>query len=131
MAGLLDILTNLPTIYQTKSLAEEAAAKRFPADEIHNGAGDAYRHIVWQGLLAQKLGQDKAKYFGDFHENPNIPFVGGYGEPTKESTMDYKNNEIGRYIGKDAKSVQDILNRADIINKYKLYQKYNYDTPLD
>lgn len=130
MAGLLDIALNLPTIFKTKNMAEKESAKRFPKDELYNGAGDAYRHIVWQGLLANKLGEDKAKYIGNFHENENIPFVGAYNHPQNEINMDLKNNEIGRYIGKDAKNVQDILNRADIINKYKLYDKYKYDYPL-
>ena len=124
MAGLLDVFMNIPEIWKAKTQAEEETAKRFTPAEAYNGPGDAYRHIVWQGLLANKLGPDIAKSAGDLHESKWLPLFGATGHPQAEINMDLKNNEIGRYIGKDASSVDDILKRAQLINQYNLYQKY-------
>ena len=124
MDGLLGIFTNLPEIIKAKSRAEEETNKRFTPAEAYNGPGDAYRHIVWQGLLANALGEQAAKDAGDLHENRMLPLFGAMGHPQSEINMDLKNNEIGRYIGKDATSVQQILDRAKLINDYKLYQQY-------
>ena len=124
MDGLLGIFSNLPEIVRAKSQAEAETSKRFTPKESYNGAGDAYRHIVWQGLLANALGEQAAKEAGDLHENKMLPLFGAMGHPQSEINMDLKNNEIGRYIGKDAKDYQQILDRAKLINDYKLYQQY-------
>jgi hypothetical protein len=124
MDGLLGVFGNLPEIVRAKSQAEDETKKRFTPAESYNGAGDAYRHIVWQGLLANSLGEQAAKDAGDLHESRKLPLFGAMGHPQAEINMDLKNNEIGRYIGKDATSVQQILDRAKLINDYNLYQKY-------
>jgi hypothetical protein len=124
MDGLLGIFSNLPEIVRAKSKAQEETGKRFTPAEAYNGPGDAYRHIVWQGLLANTLGEQAAKEAGDLHESRKLPLFGAMGHPQAEINMDLKNNEIGRYIGKDAKDYQQILDRAKLINDYKLYQQY-------
>jgi hypothetical protein len=56
---------------------------------IHNGGADAYRHCYWSGLMAQKMGVETAKGFGDRHEEST-------GQPQKERDMDLYNNAKGR-----------------------------------
>ena len=124
MSGIMDIFRKFPQFLNAKSQAEEETQKRFNLNEQYNGAGDAYRHIVWQGLLANQLGEDAAKTAGDLHESRMLPIFGAMGHPQAEIDMDLKNNEIGRYIGKDAKNAQQVLERAKLINDYKLYKKY-------
>jgi hypothetical protein len=124
MDGLFGIFGDLSGFLEAKARAEKETNKRFSPAEAYNNAGDAYRHIVWQALLANKFGEGTAKAAGDFHENRFVPIVGAMGHPQAEIDMDLKNNEIGRYIGKDATGVQQILDRAKLINDYNLYHKY-------
>jgi hypothetical protein len=72
-----------------KALAE--AQSRFPADQLHNGQGDAFRHAYWNALMTRAHGSSLAKEFADAHEtNPN--------QPANEKEMDLHNNEVGRQI---------------------------------
>jgi hypothetical protein len=56
---------------KAKDLADEAlrsAQANYPPETLHNGAGDAYRHYFWSGLLTFEFGVTEAKGFGDRHE---------------------------------------------------------------
>jgi hypothetical protein len=57
-----------------------------------NGRQDAFRHCYWSARMRIGHGFDKAKEFGDRHEQSN-------GQPATEKDMDLKNNSIGRGVG--------------------------------
>jgi hypothetical protein len=73
--------------------AEALAYSKFPADEIHNGRGDALKHCYLSALLCSHISKDFAKDLMDAHED--IP-----GNPPAEEFMDKFNNAVGRHIAK-------------------------------
>jgi hypothetical protein len=72
------------------SLAEARA--HFPADQLHNGPGDAWRHFRWNFSIAKSMGAPAAQAFANAHEvsHPNVP---------SELAMDLYNNAMGRAFG--------------------------------
>ena len=93
----LDILTD---IYGSIKKAENLAYQKYPANEIHNGRGDALKHCYLSALLSKKRGEGFAKDFMDAHEDVD-------GNPPDEKSMDLHNNEVGRNIAKKNPSVSD------------------------
>lgn len=88
-------LTNLNMCNTAKVDADNAlasAAARFPSNTLHNGAGDAYRHCYWSGLMTHHIGSGNALAISENHEihNPG---------PLAEYQMDTFNNTKGRQAG--------------------------------
>lgn len=75
--------------------AELAAQNMFPANSLHNGKGDAFRHCYWNARMTIELGAGNAKSIADNHEN-------GSDGPAAEKSMDLANNASGRSIGASA-----------------------------
>lgn len=75
--------------------ASAEAANLYPANTLHNGTGDAFRHCYWNALMAIHINPDQAKKVADQHEDSSAG-------PENEKTMDRKNNEVGREIGKNS-----------------------------
>ena len=71
--------------------AFNATVKKF-GRQGHNDTSDAFRHCYWSCCMAQKIGAEEAKRFGDAHEN--FP-----GNPCDERDMDFYNNDVGRRVG--------------------------------
>lgn len=65
------------------------AAANFPASQLWNGRGDAWRHFRWNFSMAQSLGSRAASAFANAHE------VSGQNDPA-ELAMDLHNNAMGR-----------------------------------
>lgn len=65
--------------------AFNATVKKF-GRQGHNDTSDAFRHCYWSCCMAQKIGAEEAKRFGDAHEN--FP-----GNPCEERDMDFYNND--------------------------------------
>lgn len=63
----------------------------------HNNSADAFRHFVWSGLSAQKIGADRAFDFLSAHEDYAA-------NPTDEKNMDMGNNLKGIEYYKNYKS---------------------------
>lgn len=81
----------------TEALADEKTY--WDRRSLHNGLGDAARHLYAGCLLAQELGPDAARDILSTHEEDSghQPF-GKKGEPSNpccEKVMDLYNNEIG------------------------------------
>ncbi|RPB03962.1 hypothetical protein L873DRAFT_1799943 [Choiromyces venosus 120613-1] len=76
--------------------AINAARNSFPANTLHNGKGDAFRHCYWCARMTIDMGKDVAKIFGDLHEE-------GDDNPAAERDMDLTNNATGRQYGEEAK----------------------------
>ena len=100
------------------TLASEAyqAAAESGLPGAHNGAQDAFRHCVWQCLIAKSSGKADAKVIGNGHERAgtrrNPP------QPQREAAMDLKNNAVGRQCADDprdcAQSCKDKLNGGQL-----------------
>lgn len=78
--------------FEDASTASDGAAAWFPAISLHNGAGDAFRHCWWSGLMYRHLGQGPATGIAEDHEafNPSTE---------EEYLMDTYNNMKGRVSG--------------------------------
>ena len=74
-------------------LAIEYAESNYISSELHNGNGDAFRHILWNYGMVIDVGYDFAKKWSNAHEN------GSYGQPDIEKEMDLYNNSIGLNLG--------------------------------
>jgi RHS repeat-associated protein len=73
-------------------LAAKAANDLGVSGTIHNGPEDALRHAIWNALMAQRIGVEKAELFATLHEAVPNPIP-------EELLMDMWNNEVGRAIG--------------------------------
>ena len=81
--------------------AGETARNNYPANTLHNGIGDAFRHCYWNALMTISIGRDQAKKVADLHEDNNPT------GPLAERVMDLFNNEIGRQVGSDSKTADE------------------------
>ena len=102
----------IPNMIQAGKFASNNAESVYPEKEQANKERDAYRHILWQAMLANKYGETAANALGNMHENPYIPVVGGMGQPDDQRQMDLYNNKIGVEIGLKAKSMQEMMDEA-------------------
>ncbi|WP_040738792.1 DUF6973 domain-containing protein [Nocardia tenerifensis] len=64
---------------------------------LHNGVGDAFRHCIWAGAIAQRIGADRAATILSIHENKDD-------NPLDEWLMDTANNETGVRLGVESNS---------------------------
>ncbi|MGB4772792.1 MAG: hypothetical protein WBP58_15110 [Chitinophagaceae bacterium] len=72
-------------------IASKSAEALFPANQLVNGKGDAFRHALFHALNARSIGEALTKALGDAHElNSNSVL---------ETRMDLFNNQIGINIG--------------------------------
>ncbi|KEF36871.1 hypothetical protein M670_03953 [Schinkia azotoformans MEV2011] len=83
--------------YGLQALAAAWEATQYSEDiytstSLHNGNGDAYRHIMWNALMKKYTTSTYAKQFAAAHEN------GSTGQPAIEKQMDLYNNSVGRGI---------------------------------
>lgn len=69
--------------------AEVRAEARYIRASLSQGNGDAFRHSLWNALMAKDLGSAYAKRWGDAHE---------YGSSGIDKEMDLYNNDKGRTI---------------------------------
>lgn len=132
-----------PNFFQSRNIALDKAKEAYGPTEEHNARGDAYRHIVWQALLAKQYGDKTAKGMGDYHEAPIPAWLGGAGTSpdADETSMDQFNNAVGRQIAAQAKTEADIYRLAkeyvdsgkakympmsDIIRKSRLEEEQAY-----
>ena len=111
---LAQALMDIPGPWDAKNMAEQEAIQLYGKDTQHNGPADAYRHLLWSGMMAKKYGNAPAQFGGWLHES-KIPFIGAPMQSEQEQAMDTTNNEYGRYIGSDAKDLNEIRKRAKIL----------------
>lgn len=75
--------------WAAKGEAEDEAKKLYPEFTLGDGAGDAFRHCYWSGLMTLEFGGGLAKTIGDKHEDRA-------GNPPERAFMDKHNNSWGR-----------------------------------
>ena len=105
---------SVPGMFDMKALAEKEALNRYGKATEHNGNADAFRHLVWSGMMSNKFGNLLPQALGATHEFVEV------GQPQAENNMDTTNNQYGRYIGNDAKDLQQIMDRAKLLIDYKI-----------
>lgn len=103
-----------PGLLESRKISLQKGKEVYGDVEEHNMRGDAYRHLVWQALMAKKYGELPAKGFADWHEAPIPAWLGGAGtDPNmNEVAMDQQNNALGREIARKAKTEEDIYRLA-------------------
>lgn len=92
--------------------ANELSRQQFPNEE-EDGRGDALRHLLWQGAVQQGQGTVPAVLSGYGHEL-------GLNMSDPATEMDLANNALGRQLGEETKTREELLERAmDAINTGK------------
>ena len=102
--------------------AHNNAISQFPKKEQATSERDAYRHLLWLGMMTQKYSPETARAVGELHES-KIPFVGSYGQSYSEQQMDLYNNELGIELGTKAKTLPELMEMAKKLveeNKVKI-----------
>jgi hypothetical protein len=97
------LLVGRSTCTKAKADADKALAtakQKYPANTLHNGIGDAFRHCYWNALMTISVGRNDAKKIADLHEDHN-------GGSSAERKMDLKNNDIGRQVGIESKTAAE------------------------
>lgn len=79
------------TVQDATDWASNTAKWRYPNAKQHNDKADAFRHCIWAGALANRLGYDKAHVQSIGHEQD--------GDPLDEVLMDVANDLVGLDIG--------------------------------
>jgi len=74
-------------VYEAKRKADRLTDQVF-GKAGRNDESDAFRHFVWASLLTQKLGEEKARFFLEAHEQEPL-------QPKQEFEMDTANNNAG------------------------------------
>ncbi len=94
--------------------AAESAAVESQLPGRRNGPADTYRHLIWSAELTRKFGEPVARAILDGHEvqGSASPDPNGEKQSSAEEAMDRHNNEIGIRLGKDAKTFDDVVKRA-------------------
>lgn len=80
-------------------LAIQYSQELYKSSSLHNGNGDAFRHMLWNFGMARDVGQSFAKRWSDAHEN------GAKNQPSIEKTMDLHNNSIGLALARENPNV--------------------------
>jgi len=89
----------------------------FP-NERDNPKRDAARHMIASALAAQKTNPTIAGLLGKAHELKEAPFrtAGhwmGLSEPRADYPTDVHNNDIGIQLGRDTRSLQELLDSVE------------------
>jgi hypothetical protein len=102
--------TKYPGFFDSAEVAGGLAEATYPPETQWQGKGDAFRHLVWQALLAKKYNSTVADYAGKYHELPlgQTLRAAALDQTDEEKAQDLYNNALGREIASKAKSVEDI-----------------------
>lgn len=106
------ILNMLSDPFTVKTAATSTANAELGEEPFSGGQTDALRHLLGAATLAKRQGPAYASRVLNFHENPNIPFLGGYGQREVERQMDLHNNALGMEISQKAKDYDEALKMA-------------------
>ena len=103
-----------PNFFEGRNISVNKAKETYGQKEEWQGKGDAYRHLVWQALMAKKYGDTAANLMGQYHELPLGRGVGAaaWDQTAEEKAMDLYNNELGRKIAAQAKTPDQIYSLA-------------------
>lgn len=91
---------------EEKRMVSEKGNQLYGKETELGGKSDAFRHIVFSAMLAQKYGDLPAETLSKVNET----FT--WNQPESQKEMDLANDAIGRKIGKSAKSLDEIFAMA-------------------
>ncbi|MDQ0042816.1 DUF6973 domain-containing protein [Variovorax boronicumulans] len=72
--------------------ATSASEDHYQSTSLHNGNGDAFRHMYWNFLMTRSIGEAAAVNWANAHESSPE-------NPPLEKAMDLFNNQFGRKLG--------------------------------
>jgi hypothetical protein len=106
-----------PTLMNLRLYSETVAQEMFP-NERDNAKRDAARHMLASALAAQKTSPGIADFLGKAYEFKEAPFrtAGhwmGLSEPRSDYPTDVHNNALGIQLGKDTRSLQELLDSVE------------------
>jgi hypothetical protein len=106
-----------PSLMNLTLYADTVSREMFP-NERDNPKRDAARHILASALATQKTNPTIAGLLGKAHEFKEAPFrtAGhwmGLSEPRSDYPTDIHNNEIGIQLGRDNRSLQELLDSVE------------------
>jgi hypothetical protein len=104
-----------PTFGNLRIYADTVSQEMFPDDQTKR---DAARHMIASAIAAQKTNPTVADLLGKAYEFKEAPFrtAGhwmGLGEPRSDYKTDVHNNELGIQLGRDTRSLQDLLDSVE------------------
>ncbi len=114
---LLLIINPLKSYILIKSTlqTEKIAIKKFPKSHGSNKKGNAFKHILWNVLIAKNLTKINAKNPELFTEKFTTLYEKTFVNEKKFSKMDLHNNQLGISIFKEIKNTKVIENENNII----------------
>ena len=106
-----------PSLLNLTLYADTVSREMFP-NERDNPKRDAARHMLASALAAQKTTPTIAGWLGKAHELKEAPFrtAGhwlGLSEPRSDYTTDVHNNDIGIQLGRDNRTLQELLDSVE------------------
>lgn len=108
------VVFNSNKVYGLQALVAGQKAKNYSENiytstSLHNGNGDAYRHILWNTLMRNYTTKAYAESFATAHEE------GASGQPALEKEMDLFNNAVGRDITFKGTNLEGELNALSAV----------------
>jgi hypothetical protein len=106
-----------PSLMNLTLYADTVSREMFP-NERDNPKRDAARHMIASAIAAQKTNPTIAGLLGKAHELKEAPFrtAGhwmGLSEPRADYSTDVHNNDIGIQLGRDTRSLQELLDSVE------------------
>lgn len=94
----MDNTTDCLHVKDTLEWAERVTEWKYPGGNSTDGTrANAFKHCIWMGATATRLGESGANKIGDTHEFYAI------GQPKSFRRMDQENNAVGAAVGAKAK----------------------------
>lgn len=101
-----------------QSWAQNVTAWKYNGASGHNDRADSFRHCIWTGAMAQRLGYERAGRIAAWHEVKE-------GQPTREYDMDVANNAMGLMTGSIANRHGGSDTWGWIMNRCQHYERTN------
>jgi hypothetical protein len=106
-----------PTFSNLRVYADTVSQEMFPSERDQTKR-DAARHMIASAIAAQKTNPTVAGLLGKAYEFKEAPFrtAGhwmGLSEPRSDYPTDVHNNELGIQLGRDNRSLQDLLDSVE------------------
>jgi hypothetical protein len=106
-----------PTFSNLRIYADTVSQEMFPSERDQTKR-DAARHMIASAIAAQKTNPTIAGLLGKAYEFKEAPFrtAGhwmGLSEPRSDYPTDVHNNELGIQLGRDNRSLQDLLDSVE------------------
>jgi hypothetical protein len=97
--------------------AERESIAAFGVGESGGGKADAMRHLMYQADLSRRMSPAMAELISQAYESQLL----APGQPSAEKEMDLYNDALGREIGRQAKTDEDVVRLArEYVDKNKV-----------